>query len=297
MKNYNFYISLYIIIAAALSSCAVTKKQAPIEYHHSNSNLEDSRSVNENTVSIISNDGEIISSKSEINIDDTSEIIKPTPHDENHILPASKPTEDNYKIIEHQVKKNETIQEIAINYEQTVYEIAQTNDLQPPYDLDEDDIIKIKVPKDFALKTKLTTEIKEEPIKQVQVVPDYIIPVEGTIINKFGEKTDHGINKGVNISAPQGATVVASASGKVIYADYDATFGNLVIIKLDNKNIVLSYSHLEELTVKKDTHLKQGDIVGYIGTTGKIKQPQLHFAVREGKNAVDPLKFVNYNKN
>ena len=35
----------------------------------------------------------------------------------------------------------------------------------------------------------------------------------------------------------------------------------------------------------------------YIGTTGKIKQPQLHFAVREGKNAVDPLKFVNYNKN
>ncbi len=37
MKNYNFYISLYIIIAAALSSCAVTKKQAPIEYHHSNS--------------------------------------------------------------------------------------------------------------------------------------------------------------------------------------------------------------------------------------------------------------------
>ena len=54
MKNYNFYISLYIIIAAALSRCAVTKKQAPIEYHHSNSNLEDSRSVNENTVSIIS---------------------------------------------------------------------------------------------------------------------------------------------------------------------------------------------------------------------------------------------------
>jgi len=63
---------------------------------------------------------------------------------------------------------------------------------------------------------------------------------------------------------------------------------------LDNKNIVLSYSHLEDLIVKKDTHLKQGDIVGYVGSTGKTKQPQLHFAVREGKTAVDPLKFVNY---
>ena len=128
----------------------------------------------------------------------------------------------------------------------------------------------------------------------MQVVPDYIIPVNGTIITKFGDKTDHGINKGINISAKKGESVFASASGKVIYADYDATFGNLVIIKLDNKNIVLSYSHLEDLIVKKDTHLKQGDIVGYVGSTGKTKQPQLHFAVREGKTAVDPLKFVNY---
>ncbi|NDA91547.1 MAG: hypothetical protein EBY20_11775, partial [Alphaproteobacteria bacterium] len=92
----------------------------------------------------------------------------------------------------------------------------------------------------------------------------------------------------------EGTKVVASASGKVIYADYDATFGNLVIIKLDNKNIVLSYAHLANLIVAKGASLNQGDIVGYVGHTGKVKQPQLHFAIREGKNAVDPLKFVSY---
>jgi len=292
MKNYSFYISLYIIITTALSSCAVTKQIAPIEYNHSNSNLENSRFLNENTVTVVSNDGEIISSKSEIV--EVSEIIKPTSRNENYILPIDKTAEDHYKIIEHEVKNNETIQEIAINYEQTVDEIAQINNLSFPYDLDEGEFIKIKLPKDFVLKTTLITEVKEEPIKQVQVVPDYIIPVNGTIITKFGDKTDHGINKGINISAKKGESVFASASGKVIYADYDATFGNLVIIKLDNKNIVLSYSHLEDLIVKKDTHLKQGDIVGYVGSTGKTKQPQLHFAVREGKTAVDPLKFVNY---
>ena len=297
MKNYSFYISLYITIIMSLSGCTVTKQQAPIEYHHNSSKLASSRNVNENTLIVVSNDGEIISSKSEIEVEEISEIIKPTPDDKNYILPAKKPTSDNYKIIEHQVKKNETIQEIAVNYEKTVYEITQLNNLHPPYDLYETEIIKIKVPKDFTLKKKLTTEVTEEPIKQVQVVPDYIIPVEGTVITKFGDKTDHGINKGINISAKKRAKIIASASGKVIYADYDAIFGNLIIMKLDNKNIVLSYSHLENLIVKKGTHLKQGDLVGYVGTTGKIKQPQLHFAVRQGKNAVDPLKFVNYNTN
>jgi murein DD-endopeptidase MepM/ murein hydrolase activator NlpD len=291
MKSYSFYISLYAIVAS-LSGCAVTKQQAPIEYHHSNSNLGNSKSFNENTVTVENNDGEIISSKSEI--EESSEVIKPNPDGENYIMPKNKPAENNYKIIEHQVKSGETIQEIAINYEQTVDEIARINDLSPPYDLDESQIIKIKIPKDFVLKTKLITEIKEEPIKQVQKIADYIPPVDGNVITKFGEKTEHGSNKGINISAKEGTKVVASASGKVIYADYDAVFGNLVIIKLDNKNIVLSYAHLEDLIVNKGTHLKQGDIVGYVGSTGKVKQPQLHFAVREGKNAVDPLKFVNY---
>lgn len=296
MKIYSFYIPLYTIIVMILSSCAVTKQQAPIEYHHNNSNISSSRNSDEHTVTVISSDKEAISSKPEIDsdIDETPEIIKPTPQGGTNILPEPKPTTDNYKIIEHTVKNDESLQEIAIHYEQTVYEIAQLNKLQPPYNLDEDDIIKIKVPKDFALKTNPTTEFKEETTKQVQVAPDYIIPVDGTIITKFGDKTEHGVNKGINISAKEGTKVVASASGKIIYADYDAIFGNLVIMKLDNKNVVLSYSHLEDLIVKKGASIKQGEIVGHVGTTGKVKQPQLHFAIREGKNAVDPLKFVNY---
>lgn len=291
MKNYGFYISLYIIVAA-LSGCAVTKQQAPIEYHHSNSNLGNSKSLNENTITVVSNDGEIISSKYES--DEPSEVIKPNLDDGKYIIPGVKATESDHKIVQHIVKENETIQEIAINYEQTVDEIARINDLSPPYDLDESLILKIKVPKDFTPKTKLLTQINEEPTKQVQAVADYIPPVEGVIITKFGDKTEHGTNKGINISAKEGTKVVASAPGKIIYADYDATFGNLVIIKLDNKNIVLSYAHLEDLVVNKGAHLKQGDIVGYVGNTGKVKQPQLHFALREGKNAVDPLKFVDY---
>lgn len=291
MKNYSFYILLYLAVTT-LSGCAVTKQQAPIEYHHGSSNLGDSKSLNENTVTVVSNDGEIISSRSEV--EELQEVIKPNLDDENYIVPESKPVELNYKIIEHRVKEDETIQEIAANYQQTVNEIAEINDLSPPYSLEEFQILKIKVPKDFIQKPIVTIQSKEIPAKQLPEAADYIPPVTGTVIAKFGQKTEHGTNKGINISADEGTKVVASASGKVIYADYDATFGNLVIIKLDNKNIVLSYAHLASLIVAKGATLKQGDIVGYVGHTGKVKQPQLHFAIREGKNAVDPLKFVNY---
>ena len=291
MKNYSFYILLYLSVTT-LSGCAVTKQQAPIEYHHGSSNLGDSKSLNENTVTVVSNDGEIISSRSEV--EELQEVIKPNLDDENYIVPESKPVELNYKIIEHRVKEDETIQEIAANYQQTVNEIAEINDLSPPYSLEEFQILKIKVPKDFIQKPIVTIKSKEIPAKQLPEAADYIPPVTGTVIAKFGQKTEHGTNKGINISADEGTKVVASASGKVIYADYDATFGNLVIIKLDNKNIVLSYAHLASLIVAKGATLKQGDIVGYVGHTGKVKQPQLHFAIREGKNAVDPLKLVNY---
>ena len=117
MKNYSFCILLYLAVST-LSGCAVTKQQAPIEYHHGNSNLGDSRSLNENTVTVISNDGEIISSKPEI--EELPEVIKPNLDNENYIVPESKPTDINYKIVEHYVVENETIHEIAANYKQNV---------------------------------------------------------------------------------------------------------------------------------------------------------------------------------
>ena len=85
---------------------------------------------------------------------------------------------------------------------------------------------------------------------------------------------------------------LSTAAGKVIYADYDATFGNLVIIKLDGKNLVTSYAHLEDIILTKGASVKQGDVVGYVGSTGKVTEPQLNFGIREGKVAKDPSQFI-----
>ncbi|GAB4167391.1 MAG: hypothetical protein Tsb006_6470 [Rickettsiaceae bacterium] len=293
MKNQN----LFIILSLILCSCAITKNPAPIEYNHDGSSP---RSSNK-TIPTLDDSGEVIDQGS-FEVKQTEIITQGD--DENFIIPNQTPGESNRKFIYHEVQVGETIEDIASQYEQRVADIASLNDLAPPYYLDEFQVLKINATKKVApliteasnegvIESVATTKPAIEAQKPVEKL-DYISPLQGKIITKFGEKTNLGVNKGVSIAAKPGTKVLATADGKVIYADYDATFGNLVIIKLNNKNIVASYAHLQDIILSKGTSVKQGDVVGYVGSTGKVKQPQLHFGIREGKIAKDPGNFVKF---
>ena len=272
MKNCSFFILLLTLI---LTSCQFKKKPAPIVYNHKNSSLSSSTE----TIPILSNDGGITSKN--MMEQRESEIIRPK-NDDDYVVPTERHIERNYKIIYHEVLVGETLEEIAIKYKQEVSEIAKLNSLFSPYYLDEFQIIKIKIPKE-SIKNKHQEKEKS---------PNFVKPVNGRILVKFGGKTAYGTNKGVNIAAKEGTKVVAAASGKVIYADYDATFGYLAIVKIDGQNIITSYAHMEDLIVSKGSVVQQGDIIGYVGNTGKVDRFQLHFGIREGKIAKDPMKFI-----
>ena len=283
MKNCSFFI----LFTFMLAGCVVTKAPAPIEYHHKNSRLGSTGTA----IPIIGDEGEIISKGT---VQSTqSEIINPH-NDNDYVVPAAGLVQNNRKIIYHEVQVGETIEEIALKYEQTVDEIAMLNELYPPYYLDEFQIIKIKVAKDFDQKAALNMQQKQQSEVLKPQTPDFIPPVQGKVISKFGESTKYGQNKGINIAAKQGTKILAATGGKVIYADYDATFGYLVLVKVTGKNIVTSYAHLEDMILSKGTSIKQGDVIGYVGSTGKVKTPQLHFGIREGKTAKDPLQYVKY---
>ncbi len=122
----------------------------------------------------------------------------------------------------------------------------------------------------------------------------FMWPVSGKkVISTFGAKGGGKVNDGINIASAEGEPVWAAADGEVLYVGNELKgYGNMVIIKhAGDKNT--TYAHLSSSGVDKYDRVKQGDIIGYVGSTGSVKTPQLHFAIRDGKEPVDPQKFMN----
>ncbi len=99
-------------------------------------------------------------------------------------------------------------------------------------------------------------------------------------------------NDGINISMSEGEPIVAAASGTVVYSGNDMKdYGNMVILRHDN-GWLTAYANASKIVSKKGDYVKQGDIIAYVGSSGGVKTPQLHFALRKGKTPVDPEKYL-----
>ncbi len=107
----------------------------------------------------------------------------------------------------------------------------------------------------------------------------------------FGE-TDQ-VHTGVDIDAPYGTPVRAAASGTITWAGYGLMgtgldkkdpYGLAVTIRhnfgYENRRLTTVYAHMSEISVRPGMHVEQGDVIGYIGTTGNTTGPHLHFEVR-----------------
>ena len=121
-----------------------------------------------------------------------------------------------------------------------------------------------------------------------------IWPVKGQVVANFGATAQGNHNDGINIAAPKDTPVVAAAGGTVAYAGNELKgYGNLVLIK-HGGGLITAYAHLDSISkaVKKGEPVDQGEKIGIVGTTGGVDTPQLHFEIRMGKRALDPLKIL-----
>ena len=110
-------------------------------------------------------------------------------------------------------------------------------------------------------------------------------PVSGKVIVDFAASKGTGIN----IEAPEGASVRAAENGTVIYVGSGVEgYGNLILIRHPN-GFVSAYAHLKAMSVSKGQNVNRGDNIGQTGMTGSVNRPQLHFELRKGATPVDPL--------
>ena len=133
---------------------------------------------------------------------------------------------------------------------------------------------------------------QEEAVPTQDPAPSFRWPVKGRVISTFGAKPGGMRNEGINIAVPEGAGVRAADSGVVAYAGNELKgYGNLVLIRHQG-GWVTAYAHNKELIVKRGDTVKRGDMIARAGRTGSVESPQLHFELRKGATAVDPIKYL-----
>ena len=118
-------------------------------------------------------------------------------------------------------------------------------------------------------------------------------PVKGRVISGYGSKPGGLRNEGINIAVPEGTDVRSAEAGVVAYAGNELKgYGNLVLIRHEG-GWVTAYAHNKDLFVKRGDTVKRGDVIAKAGQTGSVSSPQVHFEVRKGATAMDPMRFLN----
>ncbi len=145
--------------------------------------------------------------------------------------------------------------------------------------------------KDVQEVSKIVNEKREE----LRRIPS-IIPSSGIIISNFGYRTDpftgeYKMHEGIDISAPIGTPVYASADGRVIFSGYKEGYGLCVEISHEN-GIITRYGHLSRILVSIGQKVKRGEIIGKVGSTGRSTGSHLHYEVIVNGFPRNPLNYI-----
>ena len=138
------------------------------------------------------------------------------------------------------------------------------------------------------------TPVTSAPLAPISTAgaPAFAWPVSGRVISDFGATANGGRNDGINIAAPLGAPIHASAAGTVTYAgDELKNYGNLVLVKHAG-GFTTAYAHAERLVVSRGDFVAKGQVIGYSGQTGDVTSPQLHFEIRSASTPVNPREYL-----
>ena len=133
-----------------------------------------------------------------------------------------------------------------------------------------------------------------------QIFPEGRPVKAGWISSYFGKRTDPftgktARHKGVDFAGKAGADIIAVASGVVTYSGN--RFGYGLMVEIDHGNgYVTRYAHNAENAVKVGDEVRKGDVVGYIGSTGRATGPNLHFEVLKDNKVLNPLNFIKSSK-
>lgn len=125
----------------------------------------------------------------------------------------------------------------------------------------------------------------------------FVYPLVGTRISSDYGWRKHPVRKairhheGIDLAAPEGALIRAIQGGMVVFADPYAGYGNLIVIR-HSSGMTSHYGHCKSIKVKPGQRVNAGEIIGTVGSTGRVTGPHLHFEIRFGGKSRDPEMYI-----
>jgi len=204
-------------------------------------------------------------------------------------------------------EKGDTLEEIAKKFETTVESLKKENGLTQN-NVTQGQRIRIPyVPPAAAFlpprekKEEIGREEKKYSPKIKTLHPPTVAPKisvslawpleKGVVSSEFGIRKN-GKHDGVDITAPEGTKIHASADGTVIFSGQGPSgYGNIIVLK-HSENVVTIYAHNSKNIADKGSTVKQGDPIALVGHTGRTTTSHCHFEVRVNRVAYDPLEYL-----
>lgn len=149
------------------------------------------------------------------------------------------------------------------------------------------------------LQTESLTEVvtRLEGRREIWDRTPSISPVPGGFVtSRFGRRTDpftgsNSFHAGIDICAPRGTPVLATADGRVTFAGRRVGYGRTVCID-HGHGISTWYAHVGNLKAGKGSRVKRGQVIATVGTSGRATAPHVHYEVRKNSTAVDPSHYM-----
>ena len=198
----------------------------------------------------------------------------------------------------HTVRRGETGYGISRRYGVNLASLMKLNEVRRPYTLSVGQVLKLP---GGARPAATQTASNSTPVRGRTVpVPQpparsasgFGWPLDGRLASRFGPKEGGLHNDGINILAGRGTPVRSADAGVVVYASNALEgYGNLLLLK-HSGGWLTAYAHNERLLVNKGDSVSKGQVIARVGDTGGVTEPQLHFEIRKGRRALDPLNYL-----
>jgi len=186
----------------------------------------------------------------------------------------------------HRVEKGQTLWRIAKIYSIDLDELVRINRICEPTKIESGQLI-------FIPKTRNLGSAVGAYQQNLQLgSEDFIWPLKGTVISRFGQNINNVINQGIDIEAAYGNDVVAARSGRVsFYKEQMGGLGKTIIID-HGDNFMTVYARNADILVTVDEKVTQGKVIAKVGNAGREKKSFLHFEIRKGHIPQNPYYYL-----